>query len=312
VSWNRSDNSRRIPISEFHVARSDRDTAASINAALAAGKHLLLTPGVYELESAIGVERPGTIVLGFGYPTLIPQRGTEAIAVGDVGGVTVAGVMIDAGAAESPSLLRVGVGGSTSSKAADPVVLSDVYCRAGGASAGNTRAFVVIHSNDTVGDNLWLWRADHGTGASWSGSRNTNGLIVNGNDVRMYGLFVEHCQEYQTIWNGERGRVVFYQSEMPYDPPSQEAWSHSGTRGYASYKVSDHVKDHEAWGLGVYCVFRGAPVIADTAIESPESPGVKLRHMIGVRLEGLPGSGIQHVHNRRGGPLITAHTSIVD
>lgn len=57
------------------------------------------------------------------------------------------------------------------------------------------------------------------------------------------------------IWNGDGGRVCFYQSEMPYDPPSQEAWRHGAVTGYASYKAADTVTAHEAWGLGVYCVF---------------------------------------------------------
>jgi len=143
-------------------------------------------------------------------------------------------------------------------------------------------------------------------------SRIRNGLIVNGADVTIYGLFVEHCQEYQTIWNGEGGRVYFYQSEMPYDPPSAEAWSHDGVRGYASYKVADSVSTHEAWGLGVYCVFRAAPVVAESAIEAPSVPGVKLHHMIAVRLEGLPESGINHVLNDKGAPVISSKTSRLD
>ncbi len=48
-----------------------------------------------------------------------------------------------------------------------------------------------------------------------------NGLVVNGNDVIAYGLFVEHHQQCQVVWNGNRGRTYFYQSEIPYDPPSQ-------------------------------------------------------------------------------------------
>ncbi len=121
--------------------------------------------------------------------------------------------------------------------------------------AGNTDCMVKIDSNDVVGDNFWLWRADHGAGANWTASKNATGLIVNGNRVIMYGLFVEHTQKYQTLWNGNDGRCYFYQSEMPYDPPSVEAWRHGNVIGYASYKVADTVTTHEAWGLGVYCVF---------------------------------------------------------
>src|SRR5207253_7523621 len=136
----------------------------------------------------------------------------------------------------------------------DPIVLSDIFCRAGGAAPGAARCFVTINANDVIGDNFWLWRADHGNGAGWTTNANRNGLIVNGANVTVYGLFVEHCQEYQTLWNGNGGRMYFYQSEMPYDPPNYEAWSHDGVHGYASYKVADSVTTHQAWGLGIYCV----------------------------------------------------------
>jgi hypothetical protein len=56
----------------------------------------------------------------------------------------------------------------------------------------------------------------------------------------------EHTREYQTIWNGNGGRMYLYQSEFPYDPPDQGSWQHEGKNGYASYKVADTVKTHEA------------------------------------------------------------------
>ena len=127
--------------------------------------------------------------------------------------------------------------------------------RVGGATAGTTASCLQINANDVIGDNLWLWRADHGTGVGWTQNACNNGLIVNGNRVTIYGLFVEHHEQYQTLWNGNWGRVYFYQSELPYDPPSQAAWSHDGVNGYASYKVADQVTSHQAYGLGIYaCV----------------------------------------------------------
>jgi hypothetical protein len=128
--------------------------------------------------------------------------------------------------------------------------------------------------------------------------------VVNGNGVTIYGLAVEHCQEYQTLWNGNGGRVYFYQSEMPYDPPSQSAWSHDGVRGFASYKVGDNVTSHEAWGLGVYCVFYAAAVIADDAIEPPVGAGIGMHDMITLRFGGRAGSGIAHVINGKGDEVI--------
>lgn len=290
-----------LPIERFHIARPEKDTAASINAALDEGKNLLLTPGIYHLESAIRVMRPDTVVLGLGYATLIPDKGTPAMIVADVDGVKIAGVLLDAGPVQSPTLLQVGAPDAKASHADNPIFLYDLFCRVGGAGAGSADVMVTINSNHVVGDNFWLWRADHGRGARWTSNPNRTGLIVNGDDVTIYGLFVEHCQEYQTVWNGDGGRVYFYQSEMPYDPPSQEAWRHGDVNGYASYKVSDSVKTHEAWGLGVYAVFYAAPVVADNAIETPSAPGIKMYNMVTLRLGGgQPGSGIKHVINGKG------------
>ena len=54
---------------------------ATINAALAFGKNLILTPGVYNLTAPILVTRPDTVVLGLGFATIVPQHGN----VGDAG-----------------------------------------------------------------------------------------------------------------------------------------------------------------------------------------------------------------------------------
>lgn len=301
-----------LPIDAFHIAHPDSDTAASLNAALDQGKHLLFTPGIYHLDDSVRVARPGTVVLGLGYPTLVPDKGTSAMEIADVDGVKVGGILFEAPAVGSPVQLKVGEPGCTGSHASDPICLHDIYCRVGGASAGMTDCMVTIHSNNVVGDNFWLWRADHGRDVGWTANRNKTGLIVNGNDVTIYGLFVEHTQEYQTVWNGNGGRVYFYQSEMPYDPPSQEDWRHGQVNGFASYKVADGVTTHEAWGLGVYCVFYKAPVLAENAIETPAAPGVKMRHMVTIRLGGQPGSGISHVINGTGEPVITKQKTIVD
>ncbi len=310
VSWRSESRAEKsVSLDDFHIARADKDTAATINSALEAGKHLLLTPGIYRLDGSIRVRRAGTIVLGLGFPTLVAEKGIVPLVLDDVDDVRVSGILVEAGESESPALIRIGEPGDKARHGENPIVLSDIFCRVGGAANGVARTLVTINSSDVVGDNLWLWRADHGAGAKWESNRNANGLVVNGDDVTIYGLFVEHQQEYQTLWNGNGGRVYFYQSEMPYDPPRQEDWMSGTKRGYASYKVADTVTSHEAWGLGVYCVFNAGPIIADSAIEAPDAPGVKLHHMIAVRLNGKPGSGIGHVLNDRGDPVITTQTS---
>ena len=312
ITWSKGPTrGTAIPLSQFHLAHPDRDDAGTINAALNAGRHLLLTPGIYRLQEPIRVTRPGTIVLGLGYPTLQPLNGTAALTIADVDGVKAGGILIEAGATNTPTLVQVGEPERHKSHA-DPIFLWDIFCRVGGAQAGKADCMVTIDADDVVGDNFWLWRADHGRGVGWESNPNKNGLIVNGDNVTLYGLFVEHCQEYQTLWNGNGGRVFFYQSELPYDPPSQETWRHEQVNGYASYKVADTVRTHEAWGLGVYCVFYAAPVLSENAIEAPTAPGVQIHHMVTIRLSGRKNSGISHVINGTGPAVITSRKAIVD
>ncbi len=302
-----------LPISTFYVVKSG-DTAATINAALAAGKNLLVTPGVYHLNQTLDVTRANTVILGLGLATFMPDNGVDAMHVADVDGVRLAGVLFDAGTTNSNILLQVGAPGSTSGHATNPTILSDVFVRLGGAVAGKATVSVQINSNNVIGDHAWIWRADHGNDGTYGWSVNTgrNGLIVNGSDVTFYGLFVEHYQQYQTIWNGERGRTYFYQNEMPYDPPNQSAYMNGSTPGWAAYKVADSVNTHEAYGLGSYCYFNvNKSVVNARAFEVPVKTGVKFRDMVTVSLGGT--GTITHVINNTGDTVNSGHqvTSIV-
>jgi hypothetical protein len=290
VSWQSGrTEGRSIAIEEFYIAYPDEDDAETINTALSQGMNLLLTPGVYHLDSSIRVQNAGTVVLGLGLPTLLAETGNVLIEVADVDGVKIAGLTIDAGETISPTLMIVGPVGSDASHSQNPTSIHDVFCRVGGGFPGSSLGCMEINSHHVIGDHFWLWRADHGNGVGWAQNLSKNGLIVRGDDVSIYGLFVEHFHEYQTIWEGERGLVHFYQCEMPYDPPSQQAWQHDGVNGYAGYKVADSVMNHEAWGLGVYAVFHDAPVAATQAIEVPETPGVRMYHMVTRSLGGNGG-----------------------
>ena len=274
-----------IPIARFYIARPDVDTAETINAQLAQGKNLILTPGIYELTAPIRATRPHTVVLGFGFATLRPMKGTAAMTTADADGIEIAGLLFDAGPSESPVLLEVGPEGSRARHAKDPITLHDVFFRVGGAGVGRAKVNLRINSNDTLVDHTWIWRADHGAGVGWELNTSQNGLVVNGNDVTIYGLFVEHHQQFQVLWNGNGGKTYFYQSEIPYDPPNQASYrSEPGVNGWASYKVANGVTSHEAWGMGVYSVFTYPDVVLTRAIETPKSPEVRFHDMITVAL----------------------------
>lgn len=302
VGWaNGPEAGDSIPIDQFYLAHAGTDDAAGLNAALSQGKNLLFTPGIYHLSASLAVIRPNTVVLGLGMATLVPDNGTPAVTIADVDGVKFGGVILEAGPIGSATLLQVGEPGAALDHAANPVSLHDVFCRVGGASVGTASSCITINSNHVIADHFWLWRADHGAGANWNTNRCKNGLIVNGSQVTIYGLFDEHHQEYETLWKGEGGRLYFYQSEMPYDPPSQTAWQVGSEKGYASYKVADSVQTHEAWGLGVYSNFSNAPIIATNAVETPTGPGIRMHHLMTLWLNGNGSSQIANVYNGAGG-----------
>lgn len=299
ISWANGGTApgKTLPISQFFIAKPS-DSAAVINAQLAAGKHLLFTPGNYLLTQTLKVNNPNTVVLGIGFPTLRSDNGQPLIQTADVGGLSLSGLFLDAGAMESGVLMEVGPNGSNANHAANPIALHDLFFRVGGAAAGRVNIALSLNANNTIVDHTWLWRADHGEGVGWGTNPSANGLWVNGNDVTIYGLFVEHFQQQQVVWNGNGGRVYFYQSEIPYDPPSQAAWTSSTGRGHAAYRVSNWVTSHEAWGLGVYSVFNNAGIVLDRAIEAPTTSGVRFHNMITVCLGN--NGGIVNVINSTG------------
>jgi hypothetical protein len=284
-----------IPMSQFFVAKP-ADGAAKINLALAQGLNVFFTPGVYHLSETINVTRANTVMLGVGLATLIPDNGINAMTVADVDGVKLGGLLFDAGTTNSQALLTVGTAGSSANHAANPTTIQDVFFRIGGAVAGKATTSLVVNSNNAIIDHIWAWRADHGAGIGWNVNTADVGLLVNGNNVLATGLFVEHYQKTEVQWNGNGGKTIFFQNEMPYDVPNQAAWMNGAKNGYVAYKVADSVTTHEAWGLGSYCYFNvNGAVKADNAYEVPNVAGVRMHDLVTVSL-GNNGS-ISHIIN---------------
>jgi hypothetical protein len=295
-----------IPIGRFFVATPSTPVLA-IDAALALGRDLILTPGVYDLRAPILVTRPNTVVLGLGFPTLVPQDGTPAMLVRGVPGVKLSGMIFDAGPENSRVLLQLGSPAERHSGSADdPSLVQDVFFRIGGATAGSATDSLVVNSSQVILDDIWAWRADHGAGVGWTDNTADTGLIVNGNDVTAYGLAVEHYQRSEVIWNGQRGEDIFFQNEMPYDPPSQAAWmSGPATDGYPAFLISPGVTSFSGYGLASYCFFdQGVPIESATAFAVPHTPGVQLNDVL---TRFLNGSGsIDHVVNDAGAAVTAA------
>ncbi|MFJ4702912.1 discoidin domain-containing protein [Streptomyces sp. NPDC088768] len=307
VSWAGTPQGQSVPLNQFYVAKPGV-SADTLNQALDQGLNLLFTPGIYHLNKTVNVNRANAVVLGLGYATLIPDNGVTAMKVADVDGVKLAGLLLDAGAVNSPSLLEVGTAGSHVDHAANPTSVQDVFARVGGAGPGKVTTAFVVNSDDTIIDHTWIWRADHGAGVGWETNRADYGLTVNGNDVLATGLFVEHFNKYDVQWNGERGRTIFFQNEKAYDAPNQAAIQNGSIQGYAAYKVADSVTTHEGWGLGSYCNYTADPGIKqDHGFQAPVKPGVKFHDLLVVSLGGM--GQYNHVINNTGGA--TSGTSTV-
>jgi hypothetical protein len=299
-----------IPLRRFFVAQPT-DSADTINVALLFGFNIILTPGVYNLDRSLQIYYPDTVVLGLGFPTLIPKRGNASMTVNNANGVLISGVLFDAGPKNSPVLLQVGNSQPGSDHdSSDPSGLYDVFFRIGGAAPGKATTSLVVNSDNVILDDIWAWRADHGNGVGWTKNTADTGVIVNGNNVTAYGLFVEHYQKYEVIWNGNGGTDIFFQNEMPYDPPSQAAWMEApGVDGWAAFKVADNVSTFNGYGMGSYSFFnQGVNIYAANAFEVPTTlPPSSMNDLLTIFLSTSGSGGILNVIDNTGGSSTSAN-----
>lgn len=259
------------------VANNATTTVAEINAALARGLHVVLCPGVYELPEpiVIGGGRPASehqVLLGLGMATLVPTAGGPAVRIDRVPGVRVAGILLQAGTKTSDALIGVGKA-PDEGDAANPALLADVFARVGGpdvdAATGDgpavsARVMMEINASHVVLDNVWLWRAD----VQNLGRRRDckHGLVVNGHNVTAFGLASEHTQSDNVVWNGEFGRVFFFQAELDGVAPSaQDGTVAYGADGVSGYRVN--AREHRAEGVGVYCWFSYPGIVVESAVK---------------------------------------------
>jgi hypothetical protein len=229
---------------------------------------------------------------------LVPQQGNAALVAVPNNGVKLSGMIVDAGPVNSPVLVSVGTPGSNwgggwsgADNPNDPDVIQDMYFRVGGAETTAVSATVSLLDNasNSIIDDIWAWRADHGAntsvtgpqgqvGAGWTYNQGDTGLAVTGNNVTGYGLAVEHYQKNEIVWSGNNGTVVYLQNELPYDAPSQMAWETSPVQpGYPSFLVTNNVQTFNGYGMASYVVFiySNATLWDSAAFEAPQNAGVQ-------------------------------------
>lgn len=325
-AWANGETGTSIPIQRFFIA-TPSTPVWEINFALLRGDDLALTPGVYNLDAPIVVSRPGTVVLGLGFATLVPQHGNAALVVLPDNGVKVTGLLIDAGPVNSRVLMSVGTPGHAFGRsfgrqgvaddpggAPSPDLVSDVFFRVGGAETpAHASISFLDNADNSIIDDMWAWRADHGVTAGstgWTVNTGDTGVMVTGNNVTAYGLAVEHYQKNEVVWSGQGGTDIFFQNELPYDPPTQAAWMASPTQdGYPAFLVTNNVKTFQGYGMASYAVFIDTPATINDAMsyQSPVTPGDQFHDILALYISSNNGGGIQSVINGTGGSATTAN-----
>jgi hypothetical protein len=287
-------NSELIPFEDVYVTQPG-DTAKIINAKLNQGLHIIISPGIYNLEASIIIDKADTVVLGLGFATLVaPGNGDPCIRIGDVDGVRLSGVLLQAGQWETTgTMLQVGSSGSYEGNSRNPIVLTDIFVRVGGpyTNVGPVKeSMVTIKAGATIIDNTWLWRADHTEEGAVLNSTNPvpHGLVVEADNVKAYGLAVEHTLEDNVLWKGKNGLTYFFQAEIMYDY-LEPVWNNS------CYTLGHDASGHVVRGAGCYSFFRDAPTHVRSGFNTGGNTDVDMDNMFSVYLSGAPGSQITSI-----------------
>jgi hypothetical protein len=258
------------------------DNATKLNEMLAKGYHLILTPGIYQLDHRLDMYCPNLIIMGIGIVILQVTGSTPAILIGDdATGCVIASILIDAGSVGTPSLVQIGDTPNGGGDINNPTCIYDLFCRVGVKNEDKSTTMLIVNQQHVIIDNTWLWRADHNSTEGGGGIGPANGqcdhsLVVNADNVTIYGMFVEHALKELVLWNGQNGKVIFGQSEFAYDVNSD--WD------YPMMRINDKVSNFSGTGIGVYSFFLdkngttspGAGPQVTTAITCPETSGIQI------------------------------------
>ena len=184
---------------------------------------------------------------------------------------------------------------------ADPTLVQDVFFRIGGAAPGQATTSLLVNSSQVILDDIWAWRADHGNGVGWTDNAGDTGVVVNGDHVTAYGLFVEHYQKYEVIWNGKAARTSSSRTRC-LRRTEEAAWmANPAIDGYPAFLITHRAAGFHGYGMGSYSFFdRGVPVFAASAFETASPPGSELHDLLTIFLSAAGSGGIESRGERHG------------
>src|SRR4051794_966499 len=300
-NWDQSGQGDSLPLSAFYIANpttpassATPDTAATINAQLAAGKHIILNPGTYVLNAPLTVASPDKVIFGLGDPILRADNTATIIVKDSAPGTVLGGFNADGRAFNASDMGAVpfaenqvvigdtphGAGSKT-----DPTSLNDI------SSVSGAKTDVLINQ-DYVVMNQGQIQSNNNSGngyttTNWAADSSTYGMVVNGDHFTWEGIWLEHFKKTQVTWNGEDGQVLFFQNErpltVPFDVPGEigvqpHVWKLAPDfDGYPALAVANSVNTFtlhgfQSWsrlGNGCYCN-------VTSLITTPVKPGVRL------------------------------------
>jgi hypothetical protein len=264
-----------ISSNNIFIAYPKANISKEINNALSQNIAVVLTPGFYKLDDPILITNNNSVILSLGMSTLENPPDNCALIINDnLTNVIISGFFIQANnnskllKNDNNCLIKIGSKHNkyNSLSTGFSVYLYDVFIRIGASNLGNEKGpdynkgngikqMVEINSDNVIIENMWLWRADHTNGKEnrdGIGPTNAyceNALVVNGNNVIIYGLACEHTLKDIVIWNGDSGIVNFYQCELPYDAPIDS----TGLWNYSGFVING--SNFNGGGMGIYSYF---------------------------------------------------------
>ena len=303
-----------IPLSKFFVA-TPSDSVSKINNALSRGLNLLLTPGVYNADSAIKVKRADTVVQGLGFATLTAGNGNAVLTTADVPGIDLSGLLVDAGPVNSPVLMQIGTlignNGGPHNNPSDPTALQDVFFRVGGPHVGKATVALVVNTDNTILDDLWIWRADHGVPGSvgWTVNTADTGLVVTGDHVYRDRAVRRALPEVQRHLGRQPRRSHLLPERAALRPADPGRLPARRRARLGSLQGGRLVRSFQGYGMGSYIFTNVNPDIhVSHSFEVPVTPGVQMNDLLTINLSG-PGT-IDHVINDTGGPVSSANPDV--
>ena len=303
-------------------------SCGNIQRAADRGLHIILTPGIYHFDKTLEISTDNQVILGIGLPTIVAPGADPCIHVSSSSsGVRISGLTLEATVLpkwdySGSSLLDWGEHHSNKGNTPDnPGAIHDLFSFVGGRNVDRevkVETMVRIYSNNVVGDNIWLWRADHTQLADGEKANKPElseyhlttfgecmcdtGVLVHGTNVTFYGLAVEHTYKDMVKWHGANGKVNFYQSELPYDVSAAQY------KDVVGYRVHKSARGHHAKGAGVYSYFRDHKDVEVLSAIMDHSNS-KFENSFTVMLNGH--YGIKSVINGKGGPTLQNGLPIV-